>query len=290
MELSSNLERLRRAGVHVAAITPDPPEVVTRAAADLGLGFALLADVGGVVIDRFGLRNHNIVPNARQAPGIPFPGQYLLDATGRVVAKAFTGDLRHRVSAAALVAEHFDRYEGRVVTITTDEVQATITTSTDRLHGGQEAAFRVELAVADGWHVYASDVTAPYRPLALELDAGGDLLATQSVQWPAAAVVHFDATGESLPVHSGRVVGHGRFRLRWSPPPSIFGGLEEAVRRRAIAPGLHRLPCALRFQVCRDDVCLEPRELTFALEVDVAPTAMPAPPEPIPPKTGRPDG
>lgn len=284
MELSSNVERLQRAGVHIAAITPDPPEITTRAAADLGLGFALLADVGGVVIDRFGLRNHNIVPNERQAPGIPFPGQYLLDAHGLVVAKAFTGDLRHRVSATALVAEHVDRYEGRVVTLTTDEVQATITTSTDRLHGGQEAALRVELTMADGWHVYAADVAAPYRPLSVELDVGGELLAAQSVQWPAATPLRFEATGETLPVHAGRVVGRGRFRLRWSPPPSIFGGLEEAVRRRAIASGPHRLPCVLRFQVCRDNLCLEPRELTFELAVDVAPTATPAPPKPLPPK------
>lgn len=280
MELSSNLERLRRSGVHVAAITPDPPEVVARAAAELGLQFALLADVGGAVIDRFGLRNHNIVPNERQAPGIPFPGQYLLDADGVVVAKAFTGDLRHRVSATALVAEHFDRYDGRVITITTDEVRVTVTTSTDRLHGGQEAAFQVALDITDGWHVYAADVAPPYRPLTVELGLDDDLLVAQSVHWPAASHLRFEATGETLPVHTGRIVGTGRFRLRWSPPPSIFGGLEEAVRRRAITPGAYSLPCALRFQVCRDDVCLEPREVAFALDLDVAPTARPAPPAP----------
>lgn len=284
MELSSNLARLRHAGVRVAAITPDPPEIVARAAAELGLGFPLLSDPGGTVIDRFGLRNHNIVPNARQAPGIPFPGQYLLDPRGVVVAKSFTGDLRHRASATALVAEHFDRYEGRSITITTDEVCATITASTDRLHGGQEASFRVELDIVDGWHVYAAEVAAPYRPLAVALDVGGDLLATQSVQWPAATAVHVDATNETLPVHAGRVIGTGRYRLRWSPPPSIFGGLEEAVRTRAIAPGPHQMSCELRFQVCRDDVCLEPRSIPFTLELEVAPTAVPAPPRPLPPQ------
>ena len=155
--------------------------------------------------------------------------------------------------------------------------------STNRLFGGQEAAVRVDLDIAPSWHVYAAGIEPPYRPLGVEFDVGGDLLASQTLQWPAPGEVRFDALDATLPVYDGRVRATGRLRLRWSPPPSIFGGLDEAVRRRAIAPGTYALNGVLRYQACRDDLCLEPRELRFTLPIEVEPTA--APPRDDPPVT-----
>ena len=255
----------------MVAITPDAPEVLQRFATRFDIGYPLLADVGGVVIDEFGLRNHNIVPNERQAAGIPFPGHFLLDRDGRVIAKAFTGDLRHRASGTTLVAETLGVYGGPQATVERDELRAVISLSTGRFYGGQEASVRVDIDIAPGWHVYDASIAAPYRPLAVELDVGGDLLAAHEVRWPAPEIVAFGVLG-TLPVHSGHVVATGRMRLRWSPPPSIFGGLENAVRRRAIAPGAYGLACALRYQACRDDVCLEPQEVRFVLPLIVEPT------------------
>ena len=101
-------------------------------------------------------------------------------------------------------------------------------------------------------------------------------LAMQNFTMPPPLQVAFASTGESLPVHEGRVRISGRARLRWSPPPSMFGGLEEAVSRRAIASGDYRLRGALRYQACSDVVCLEPRverfEVAIVVEANVAPT------------------
>lgn len=275
------MPQLRAAGVGVAAITPDSPDVLRRFASSYAIDYPLLGDIGGRVIDTFGLLNPNIVPNERQAPGIPFPGHFLLDVDGRVMAKSFTGDLRHRPSGTALVAEHFGHYEGPHAVVETEEIRAVIRMSTNRLFGGQEAAVRVDLDIAVGWHVYAPGVEPPYRRL--EVDLEGDLLASQTFQWPAPDEVRFDALDATLPVYDGRVRATGRLRLRWSPPPSIFGGLDEAVRRRAIAPGTYALNGVLRYQACRDDLCLEPRELRFTLPIEVEPTA--APPRDDPPVT-----
>jgi hypothetical protein len=56
----------------------------------------------------------------------------------------------------------------------------------------------------------------------------------------------------------------------------MFTGLEEAVSRRAIAPGEYQLHGVLRYQACNDSVCLEPRverfELPIVVEANIAPT------------------
>lgn len=264
-------------GVAAVVITPDAPEVLARFAAAQGIVYPLLSDIGGRVIDEFGLRNHNIVPNERQADGIPFPGHFLLDAAGRVRAKAFTGDLRHRPSTTVLVAESAGAYGGPSAVIECAELRAEVQLSTGRLFGGQEAALRIDVAIAEGWHVYAQGVEAPYVALALDIDIERAVIDSVELRWRPPEPVTVDVLGTRLPVYEGACVARGRLRLRWSPPPSMFGGLEEAVNRRAIAPGTYSLSCELRFQACRDDLCLEPRSMRFSLPIVVEATVAPTP-------------
>ena len=80
------MPQLRAAGVGVAVVTPDSPDVLRRFASSYAIDYPLLGDIGGRVIDTFGLLNPNIVPNERQVPGVPFPGHFLLDIDGRVMA------------------------------------------------------------------------------------------------------------------------------------------------------------------------------------------------------------
>lgn len=240
------------------------------------IAYPLLSDVGGKVIQAFGLLNPNIPPNPRQATGQPFPGHFLVAPDGTVLAKAFTGDLRHRVSGSALVLEYAGDTEQPPIAVESDVLRAHITLSSTRLFGGQEIAVVVDLDIVEGWHVYAESAPAPYTPLSIDIDTAGDLLMMQHFTMPAPVQINFASTGESLPVHEGRVRISGRARLRWSPPPSMFAGLEDAVSRRAITPGEYRLQGTLRYQACTDNVCLEPRverfELPIVVEANVAPT------------------
>jgi len=221
------------------------------------------------------LLNPNIPPNPRQATGQPFPGHFLIAPNAVVLAKAFTGDLRHRVSGSALVFEYLSTNGEPTITIESEALRAHVTLSSQRLFGGQEMSVIVDLEIFDGWHIYAESVIAPYVPLAIDIDTAGDLLALQRFVMPAPVQLDFASTGESLPVHDGRIRIFGRARLRWSPPPSMFGGLEEAVSRRAITPGAYRLQGEIRYQACSETLCLEPVverfELPLVVEANVPP-------------------
>ncbi|CAB4772798.1 MAG: redoxin domain-containing protein [Actinobacteria bacterium] len=259
--------------------------MLAKFASAYAIDFPLLADIGGLVIDQFGVLNPNIVPNERQAAGIPFPGQFLLDIRGRVRAKSFTGDLRHRASGTALVAESFDEYRGPSAVIETPELRAVIKLSTGHVYGGQEVSVRVDLDISPPWHVYAAKVASPYQPITVDFDIDGDLVTAQDLSWPAPTDTHFDALDASLLVHHGLVKATGRLRLRWSPPPSIFGGLDDAVRRRAIPPGTYPITCTLRYQACTDEVCVEPIAIRFTLPISVAATVV----TPQPTSTAQPE-
>src|SRR5207237_2527878 len=141
---------------------PDAVPILQAFAAAHGVGYPLLSDVGGNVIRAFGVLNPNIPPNPRQATGQPFPGHFLIAPEGVVLAKAFTGDLRHRVSGSALVLEYSDSSVEPTATVESEILRAHVSLSSQRLFGGQEIAVVVDLEILDGWHIYAQSVTAPY--------------------------------------------------------------------------------------------------------------------------------
>ena len=211
MELNANLALLAHHRVGLAAIIPDPVEVLARFASANGLAYRLLSDPGGEVVNRFGLLNTNIPPNERQAPGLPFPGHFLLDPNGTVLAKAFTGDLRHRPSASVLVFERF----GPIGDPTVRGPRFELWFSATRLYGGQELSVHCRTELAGPCELRFEAVGEP-------TDLPNPLVVDQKSQWREGIM-------------------RGRLRLRWSPPKSIFAGLEDAVAGRAIAPGNYEL-------------------------------------------------
>jgi hypothetical protein len=164
------------------------------------------------------------------------------------------------------------------LTVESEDLGAHVTLSSQRLFGGQEIAVVVDLEILEGWHIYAESVTPPYTPLSIDIDTTGALLTMQRFTMPAPTRIDFASTGESLPVHEGRLRISGRARLRWSPPPSMFGGLEEVVSRRAITPGVYRLQGEIRYQACSETLCLEPTVERFEFPIVVEANIPPNPP------------
>jgi peroxiredoxin len=56
-KLQSHLDVFRQLGAEVVAISPEPPATSAMLARELSLGFPLLSDSRGEVIDRYGARN-----------------------------------------------------------------------------------------------------------------------------------------------------------------------------------------------------------------------------------------
>ena len=78
---------LRAQGFGVAAVLYDPQETLRAFSDRWGIEFPLLSDVGSVVIQRYGILNREAVGS--RVSGIPYPGTFILDPSGRVVDRVF---------------------------------------------------------------------------------------------------------------------------------------------------------------------------------------------------------
>lgn len=266
-ELNIQTHRLRAAGYEIVAITSDPPHRIKEFCDQHDVRYPILSDPTGIAMEAYGVRNEDIPPTELQGGGpMPHPGHFLISTDRRIMAREFTGDIRHRVSATTLIAEASDP-DGDGVRLATEDLSAVIALSAAQAFGGQELAVMMSVTVAPGVHVYGATAQPPYAPLSLSFDDA--LLAEQTFHFPDAEPMRLDALDETLPVLDGDFVIRGRIRLRWSPPKSPFAELADFVASQAIAPGDYRLTGTVRYQACSDTECFAPQSVRFELPLEI---------------------
>jgi peroxiredoxin len=275
-DLHLRIDATRRSGFEVAVVTSDEAERIAQFTTHHQLDYPILSDTDGRVIDAYGVRNANIPPNELQGHRpLPHPGAFLISPDDVIRSREFTGDIRHRVSTSAIVAEHSttDDAPSSAVHCDADGVAASVWLSADRVHGGQEIGFAVRLRPDPHVHIYGHATQRPYTPLSVTVESTDRLLDEVRVSYPEATSTELDALGEVLPVHSGDVEIRGRLRLRWSPPQSPFAELADFVRSYAIPPGEYTLDVDVTYQACAGDVCLMPHTMHIPVPVTVVPNA-----------------
>lgn len=260
MQLNQSRAELERHGIALAAITPDPVEVLASFARHHDIGFPLLSDLGGAVITSFGLLNPNIpTDHPRQRRGMPFPGAMLIGRDGRIRSKHFTGDLRHRAAAQNVL---MDMPVATAPTAATADppIAVALRVAATTVFPGQDIALRLSIAIEDGWHVYGPDAPAPYTGLGVSI-VPSSRFSLSALQLPQGAVVEFANSGEALPVQSGAFEIDATLRVPWSPPPSMFAEIAPAVARRQLEVGDHHLAIEVAYQACSAVECAPPARL-----------------------------
>lgn len=126
MELQGRVDEIRRQGLGLAAISYDPPAILTAFSRQHGITFPLLSDAGSDTIRRYGILNTVVAeavgPNAQdpavaedirkyvagagangRMAGIPFPGTFILDRSGRVKARFFEDSYTERNTSSSIL-------------------------------------------------------------------------------------------------------------------------------------------------------------------------------------------
>ena len=80
------------------AISYDDPETLAEFAEKQGVHFPLLSDIDSKVIRQFGILNEQVTRNDALLYGIPYPGVYVTNEAGTVVAKFFHDSYKKRES------------------------------------------------------------------------------------------------------------------------------------------------------------------------------------------------
>jgi peroxiredoxin len=106
VELQRGLPEFEAAGVWVVAISYDPPGALAQFCDEHGITFPFLSDDGSRLIQQLGILNTLIEPD-EPVYGIPYPGAYLLDEDGVIVAKFFHREYQVREAPSFVLAEGF---------------------------------------------------------------------------------------------------------------------------------------------------------------------------------------
>lgn len=212
----------------------------------------MLSDHGSMVIQRFGILNTNI-PRDTPFYGIPFPGEYLLAPDGTVRDKLFLPDFETRPTASEILLTHYGvpaAEDG--ISVTVEDVRATILLSDKRSFGGQRLGTMVDFKIAPGWHIYGEPLPEGYTPTSVKFD--NNLVASQSLTLPKSKPVKFEILNQALPVYEGEFKGEGYIVLKQQLPA-----------------GEQKLTGTINFQECNDNICKVPQSARFEIPIEIKP-------------------
>jgi len=259
-ELQQRSAELRQEGLGVAAISYDPVPVLADFSRRRNITFPLLSDPGSVTIRRYGILNTTVPESNTQSFGVPFPGTFMLDATGVVTARFFEPAYRERVTVGSIFATLGKRQNVRAVRAASAQLEVTGYVTDDTVAPGSRFAVVLDVKPGRGMHVYAPGVTG-YRPIAFTVAPQAGLL-VQPAQFPQAEDYHFKPLDEHVRVFQRP------FRIQQSLVIDASPASQAALKKQS---GL-TLQGSLQYQACDDTVCYSPQ--TVALEWTVALAAL----------------
>ncbi|MPZ88721.1 MAG: redoxin domain-containing protein [Nitriliruptorales bacterium] len=250
----------------VFAVSYDPVDVLAEFAADHGITYALLSDVGSVVIEALGLLNRHAEQQQAhfgstyddRKKRMPHPGTFVLDADGIIVDRRFEQSHRRRPSGSVLMADALAGVDGGAAVSASAsgsglQVRAWLHTGAYRPQ--QQLEVRVALAVDAGAHVYVEPVPKGFTPLTLRLQ-GPKSLAAGDPPLPAGVSFRVEGLDQEFLVVDGKI--------RTAVPFRIDEG-----------EGHVALELEVAYQACTAMECFPPEALRLELALEGRPVLRP---------------
>ena len=202
--MEQNLPAIRNRGLGVAAISYDSIGALKNFSDRQHITYPLLSDPESKIIRAFDILNEKITTGAF-GYGIPYPGIYILDPQGTVVAKYFEDDYKERVATADILARHFAApLNVSREAAQTNHLRITAAASNGIARPGLRVALDLEIELKPGMHVYAPGVEG-YIPIDWRLNEGGPAAKRHPFEYPASEMLRLEAIGETVPVYRGHI-------------------------------------------------------------------------------------
>ncbi len=202
--------------------------------------------------------------------GIPFPGVYVCDENGVVIAKFFHDSYKKRDSAESLIAAALGKQviEDSAPQASSDDEDIRITAAviggTGSVRQGVIRNLVVRFELGDGLHIYSDPV--PQGMVATRVEVSGPPgFTTLPVQTPATEHLHLESMGVDLQVWSNTV----------DIVIPFYAKGELASETRPLDGESVDIEVSVRYQACTDNECLLPRTETFNLTLPLDVTDVP---------------
>jgi hypothetical protein len=257
-------------GYGICSISYDAVDVLREFADRRRITYPMLSDSESSIIRSFGLFNETIEPGTRDY-GIPYPGLFFVDRTGKVLRKYMEERYYHRRALATILAD-----DGIAVPLQTvgqadhEHVAVRALTLQREVYPGNRFALMVDVELKPGVHVYAPGTGPDYRPLTLRIDAKPYLTADDPV-YPMPDGTWTSPLDERVPVYTRPT----RVRVE------VALGTRQELKPVYDAGGKLELTGILSFQACSETVCWAPEDIPVTWALALLPPDLERSPEPL---------
>lgn len=263
MELESQIEKFKKRGLGVAALSYDPVEVLKDFSTRRGITYPLLSDPDSKIIRAFGLLNEADYPKGHMAHGVPFPGTFVTDEGGVIRIRQFEKEYQERRTAASLLVSMGEDGAGPAREIVKDQFVLQTSVSNPEVAPGRRVTLVLDFLMGPKMHAYAPGVKG-YRPLNFRL-AENPFVTAHEVRYPESRPYTFEPLKETVPVFEGHFrVLQDVTALRPNRGPG--GTPAPTIQMTGID-----LSGVLEYQVCSDTVCYAPSSIPLHWTLTVAP-------------------
>jgi hypothetical protein len=246
----------RDAGVHLYAVSYDEPDALADYASAHDVTFTMLSDPDSAVIESFGILNTLIPPDDHPWYGVPFPGAYVIDGDGVVIAKFFEHNFAVRPGPEQLLAaslgQEFDVPDGAQ---SVEQVEVEVTIDGDSLPMGVTRHVVAVFRVPEGQHLYGAPVPEGLVPASIELDEVEGVVSSAPLAPPASPLT-LTGSGDTLQVYEGDVV------LRLPVTQNARAMHKDDDGRYVTISG------RVHWQACDDAECFLPDSLPFSFRIE----------------------
>jgi peroxiredoxin len=279
VDLQGRVKELAAQGLGLAAISYDPPGIHARFSQQRGITYPLLADVGSVVIRKYGVVNpvgemafgpakddpavkalvQRLVTGGAPGPrhvGMALPGTLIVDRQGRVTSRFFEDYYVERATMANVMLRLGASPSPVAATrIATPHLDITAYPSDAAVAPGNRFSLVLDVAPKPGIHVYAPGAK-DYRVIGVSVTPQPFVRVGPPVH-PASEIYHFKPLDERVPVYQKP------FRLVLDV---VLEGHPEAQAARRDQESL-TLAGTLDYQACDDRICFNPVSLPLSWTV-----------------------
>ena len=214
------------------------------------------------MIRDYGILNDQIAPGDGPLYGIPYPGVFVTDEDGVVVAKFFHDSYKIRESPEILVDAALGRVglgnEGPSEQVDAQDIRITAS-----IHGGRGTIRQgivrhvvVRFELSEGLHVYGQPVPEGMLPTTVTVEGPPGLVVHDAIL-PPTEPLRLESLDLELPVWSDTV--------DIVVPIHAVGELASEVRPLDV-PSIP-IKVIVRYQACDDQTCMLPQTETIVLEV-----------------------
>jgi hypothetical protein len=203
--------------------------------------------------------------------GIPYPGVYVTNEEGIVVAKFFHDTYKKRDSPEMLIDAALGRidlsHDAPCVAGGDEEVRisATIHGGKGTIRQGIRRQIVVRFELGEGVHIYGEPVPEGMIPTSVSV-AGPPGLIVEDPIYPATETLRLESMDMELPVWSGTV----------DVVLPFYAVGELASETRPLDVSSVKIEVGVRYQACDDNICFPPKTEKFSLCLDLDVIDVPA--------------